>query len=80
MRNRVRTRFIPGGQSQFVFRLAKTAENAQLWDLLEKDEERWGLEFCYCSVFQECWEVHSKLQEPEHVKQCSRDESREFFP
>ena len=30
MWNRVRTRFIPGGQSQFVFLLAKTAENAQI--------------------------------------------------
>jgi hypothetical protein len=78
--NRVRTRFIPGGQTQFVFRLAKTAENAQLWDLLAKDESRWDVEFCYCSVFQECWEVHSKWQEPENVEQCRRDESREFLP
>jgi hypothetical protein len=78
--NRVRTRFIPGGQSQFVFRLAKTAENAQLWDLLGKDQERWDVEFCYCSVFQECWEVRSKWQEPERISQCRRDESREFLP
>ena len=78
--NRVRTRFIPGGQSQLVFRLAKTAENAPLWDLLAKDEERWDVEYCYCSVFRECWEVHGKWQEPQHVKQCRRDESREFMP
>ena len=78
--NRVRTRFIPGGQSQFVFRLAKTEENAHFWDLLAKDSESWNVEFCYCSVFQECWEAHSKWQEPEHVKQCRRDESREFLP
>jgi hypothetical protein len=78
--NRVRTRFIPGGQSQFAFRLAKTDENAQLWDLLMKSERRWNVEFCYCSVFQECWEVKSKWQEPEPVKQCHRDESREFLP
>lgn len=78
--NRVRTRFIPGGQTQFVFTLDKTAENAQLWDLLAKDQGRWDVEFCYCSVFQECWEVHSQWQEPEHVEQCRRDESREFLP
>jgi hypothetical protein len=60
--------------------MPRTAENAQLWDLLEKDEGRWNLEFCYCSVFDECWEVLSKWQEPEHVKQCHRDESREFLP
>jgi hypothetical protein len=78
--NRVRTRFIPGGQSQFVFRLPRMAENAQLWDLLAKDQGRWNVEFCYCSVFQECWEVVSKWREPEHVEKCRRDESREFVP
>jgi hypothetical protein len=78
--NRVRTRFIPGGQQQFIFRLAKTAENAAFWDLLNKDEARWDLEYCYCSIFQECWQVRGKWEEPEHVKQCRRDESREFLP
>jgi hypothetical protein len=78
--NRVRTRFIPGGQQQFIFRLAKTPENAQFWDLLKKDEARWDLEYCYCSIFQECWQVRGKWEEPEHVKQCRRDESREFLP
>jgi hypothetical protein len=78
--NRVRTRFISAGQTQIVFRMAKTAENSQFWDLLAKDEDRWDVEFCYCSVFQECWQVRGKWQEPEHVKQCRRDESREFFP
>ena len=78
--NKVRTRFIPGGQSQLVFRVAKTPANAQFWDMLEKDQARWNLEFCYCSVFQECWEVLSKWQEPAPVKQCHRDESREFLP
>jgi hypothetical protein len=79
-RNRVPTRFIPGGQSQTVFHLAKKPENAQLWDLLEKAEVRWNLEFCYCSVFKECWEVPSQWREPQPVKQCRRDESREFLP
>jgi hypothetical protein len=80
MHNRVRTRFIPGGQSQLVYRIVKTPENSRFWDLLDKDMQRWDLEFCYCSIFQECWQVRSKLSEPEHVKQCRRDESREFFP
>jgi hypothetical protein len=79
-RNRVRTRFIPGGQLQLVFRMPRTAENAQFWDLLAKDEGRWNVEFCYCSVFEECWEVPSQWREPEPVKRCSRDESREFLP
>jgi hypothetical protein len=78
--NRIPTRFIPAGQTQLVFRVPKTAENAQFFDLLAKDEPRWNVEFCYCSVFQECWQVRSKWSEPERVKQCRRDESREFLP
>ena len=40
------TRFIPGGQSQFVFRIAKTAENSKYWDLLQKDAfVRWDVEY-----------------------------------
>ena len=80
VRNRVRTRFIPGGQAQSVFRIAKTAENARFWDALAQQQARWDLDFCYCSVFQECWRVPGKWQEPEHVKQCRRDEAREFLP
>jgi hypothetical protein len=76
----VPTRFIPGGQSQFVFSLAKTPQNAVYWDALAKAQSRWGVEFCYCSVFDECWRVRSKWNEPEPVKQCSRDETVEFMP
>ena len=78
--NRVPTRFVPAGQEQFVFRLPRTAENSELWDLLQKDQERWNVEFCYCSVFQDCWNVRSKWTEPEHVKECRRDELSEFIP
>ena len=78
--NRLKTRFIPGGQSQFVFRLAKTPENAELWTLLDKAQTRWILEYCYCSVFHECWAVHSQWDEPQPVKACIRDEPHEFMP
>ena len=78
--NRLRTRFIPGGQSQPVFLVPKTAENSQIWDLLTKQQDRWEIEFCYCSVFHECWQVPGKWQEPKRVSRCERDESREFLP
>jgi hypothetical protein len=80
MWNRLRTRFIPGGQAQFVFRVPKTAQNAQFWELLDKDSRRWDIEYCYCSVFQDCWHVRGVWHEPEHIKQCRRDEAREFLP
>lgn len=78
--NAVNTRFIPAGQSQFVFRTAKTPENAAIWDQLDKAQPKWTVEFCYCSVFDECWEERGKWQEPQPVKQCVRDEAREFVP
>jgi hypothetical protein len=78
--NRVRTRFIPGGQLQFVFRLSRTPENAAYWDRLEASQESWDIEYCYCSVFDECWQVLGKWQEPSPVRACARDEAREFLP
>jgi hypothetical protein len=78
--NRVPTRFIPGGHSQDVFRIPKTAENAQVWELLAKAQDRWDLDYCYCSVFQECWQVRGKWREPERIDRCRRDEPHEFFP
>ena len=80
MHNRVRTRFISGNDIQRVFRIPRTPENAQYWDQLEDFQPKWELEFCYCSVFKECWEVLGKWAEPAPVKACVRDEAREFLP
>lgn len=79
-RNQVRTRFIPGGEQQLVFWMTRTPDNARYWDLLNAAQERWDIEFCYCSVFQECWQVLGKWSEPERVEACRRDEAREFLP
>jgi hypothetical protein len=78
MKNGVRTRFIPGGQGQFVFRVFKTPQNARYWDRL--NTSKWDIEYCYCSVFHECWEVREAWDEPAPVKECRRDETREFMP
>lgn len=79
--NRVKMRFLaPDGELVQVFRSVKTPENAQYWELLEAAQPRWGLEFCYCSVFEECWYVRSKWEEPEPIDECVRDEPNEFTP
>jgi hypothetical protein len=80
LKNRVRTRFIHGGDRQVVFQFARTPENAQFWKRLSDAQDRWDVEFCYCSVFNECWNVTGKWAEPEPVKECRRDEAHEFFP
>jgi hypothetical protein len=80
LQNRVKKRFVPGGEEQMVFRIEKTPENESYWNLLEAAQRRWDVEFCYCSVFEECWEVLRKWDEPAHVEACVRDETKEFMP
>jgi hypothetical protein len=80
VKNGVRTRFIAASQQQMIFRIPKTPENATLWDRLQAAQSRWSVEYCYCSVFDECWWVANKWAEPQSVKQCTRDEPHEFLP
>ena len=80
LQNRVQTRFVPGGEQQFVFRIAKTPENEHYWELLEAAQRRWEVEYCYCSVFDDCWQVRGKWQEPTPIEACRRDEKSEFLP
>jgi hypothetical protein len=80
LQNRVRTRFVTGGDEQMVFRIPKSAQNADDWDRLQAAQGRWEIEYCYCSVFDECWEVLGKWEEPSPVAACPRDETREFLP
>jgi hypothetical protein len=76
----VKHRFIPGGQSQLIFRIDRTTENARYWDMINAAWKNWDVEYCYCSVFNECWQVNGVMNEPEPVKECLRDEPREFMP
>ena len=80
LQNNVRTRFVGAGQPQMVFRIAKTPENQRLWDLLDKAQDKWDIEYCYCSVFDDCWEVKGKFSEPQPADECTRDEPHEFMP
>ncbi len=78
--NPVPKRFVPAGQSQFVFKLPRTPENARWWDMLAKQQPRWDVSFCYCSVFDDCWVTHAKLADDKPVKQCTREDATEFMP
>ena len=80
LHNNVRTRFVGGGEPQLVFRITRTDENARVWDMLEAAQNKWDVEYCYCSVFEDCWEVRSVRSEPAPVDECTRDEPNEFTP
>jgi hypothetical protein len=73
-------RFIAAKDHALVFRVDKTPENAADWDLFDHAVSAKGLnvEFCYCSVFEECWTVHNTVRT--RAKACVRDEPHEFTP
>jgi hypothetical protein len=79
-KNGVRTRFIRGGSTQMVFRIPRMPSNGSTWERLKEDENNWDVDYCYCSVFDECWRVSSVWNEPAPVKQCTRDPPHEFMP
>lgn len=74
------TRFIASKDRAMIFRIDKTPQNARYWDLLDKGMNTKGVsvEFCYCSVFEECWSVKGYARQP--VKACVRDTQFEFMP
>jgi hypothetical protein len=74
------TRFIAAKDDVTVFQFTKTPENAREWDLLDKGITSHGIEieYCYCSVFEECWAVTGFVHKP--VKACVRDPKLEFRP
>jgi hypothetical protein len=61
-----------GEQRRFV-RFAKTDANAPLWNQL--NDERWKvvIRSCYCSIFDECWVLDSRKEDPDQVKACPAD-------
>jgi len=79
-KNGAYTRFIAPHDRGFVFRIDKTPENARYWDMLDRatSSPNWQVEYCYCSVFEECWEVKKEVHTA--VKACKRDEPHEFMP
>ena len=80
LKNDVPKRFIAAGQSQMVFKIPRTAGNGAWWDLLAKQQPRWSVGFCYCSVFDECWLVPREGADTRRIKQCTRDAKLEFMP
>jgi len=77
-RNSTQERFVPANSSQLVFRIPRTEANAAHWDRLDATLETWEFEYCYCSVFKDCWQVIKERRTP--VKGCIRDEAHEFTP
>ena len=65
----------PGETVGFI-RLAKTAENNAVWNRLNVERWKVAVRACYCSVFDDCWVMDSRKQDPEQVKTCPADWAR----
>jgi len=74
------TRFIASKDRAMIFRIDKTPQNARYWQMLDDGMNRQGVrvDYCYCSVFEECWAVEGEARKP--VKACVRDSQFEFIP
>ena len=74
------TRFIASRDRGLIFQIDKTPANARYWDMFDHamTVKRLTVEFCYCSVFGECWSVKGAIRE--QVKECVPDPHLEFIP
>jgi hypothetical protein len=74
------TRFISAKEHALVFRIDKTPQNARYWQQLDDsmNAKHVTVQFCYCSVFEECWAVEGFVHHP--VKACEPDPAHEFVP
>lgn len=71
----------PGEATKFI-RLAKRPENTAVWDRLEVERWKVAVRACYCSIFDDCWVLDSRLPDPLPVEVCpagwARFEERPF--
>ena len=59
----------PGERRNFI-RLAKSDNNAALWEQLNKERWKVVVRTCYCSIFDDCWVFDSRKGRPDQVKAC----------
>src|SRR5687768_15244294 len=59
----------PGETTQFI-RLERRPDNAAIWDRLQ--DERWkvAVRACYCSIFDDCWVLDTRVTDPKPVTAC----------
>jgi hypothetical protein len=62
----------PGEKRRFI-RLARTDQNAPLWNQLNQERWKVSVRTCYCSIFDECWVFDSRKSRPDEVKACPAD-------
>lgn len=62
----------PGEAVHFIA-LPKRPDNVVVYNKLEVERWKVAVRACYCSVFDDCWVMDSRTQDPEPVKACPAD-------
>lgn len=59
----------PGESTKFI-RLVKRPDNIAVWNRLEVERWKVAVRACYCSIFDDCWVMDSRGDDPQPVKAC----------
>lgn len=62
----------PGETTQFI-RLERRPENAAIWDRLQDELWKVAIRACYCSIFDDCWVLDTRVSDPRQVALCPAD-------
>jgi hypothetical protein len=65
----------PGEVTSFI-RLVKRPDNNAVWNRLEIERWKVAVRACYCSIFDDCWVLDSRVPDPSPVKKCPADWAR----
>jgi hypothetical protein len=65
----------PGETVAFI-RMAKKPGNGAVWDRLEVERWKVAVRACYCSIFDDCWVMDSRKEDPEPVQSCPANWAR----
>lgn len=65
--------YLKWGDSRRVLVWPRTPKNASLWDVVDQVRQSGAFHItaCYCSIFNECWIVDSRVTWPFPVKTCA---------
>ncbi len=65
----------PGETSRFI-RLVRRPDNEAVWNRLETERWKVAIRTCYCSIFDDCWVLDSRTNDPQSVAVCPADWAR----
>jgi hypothetical protein len=66
-------RILAAREEKVFLALPRTKKNAAVWDRLNVERWKLGVQICYCSVFDECWTSGKAGTKATRVSECPAD-------